>query len=128
MIKCRPTQPAIALLILAALASALQGCKRSDSAPEIISLTGRIERLVIDVEDRGSLSVLYYSEKHKEETIGTGIVTPETEIMINGATAKLKDLREGDRVRGDVRVEGKGQQRRLIAIKIYVERPLPTGG
>jgi hypothetical protein len=45
--------------------------------------------------------------------------------MINGAIAKLKDLREGERVRGEVRVEKKSGVKKQIALKIYVDRPKP---
>jgi len=94
----------------------------------VITLEGKIEQIDRTTDETGEITVLYYSEKHKQDMLGAGLVTRETEIMINGAMAKLKDLREGDRVRGEVRVEGKGKQKRQIALKIYVDRPTSNIG
>lgn len=102
------------------LASA--GCRKDEPSFEVLSLEGRIENIEETGDGTGSVSVLYYNEKQKQDVIGVGLVTPETEIMINGALAKLSDLRAGDRVRGEVRVEGKGAERRQIAIKIRIDR------
>ncbi len=102
------------------LASA--GCRKDEPSFEVLSLEGRIENIEVRGDGTGSVSVLYYNEKQKQDVIGVGLVTPETEIMINGALAKLSDLRAGDRVRGEVRVEGKGAERKQIAIKIRIDR------
>lgn len=104
------------------------GCRNDKPGFEVIALEGKIETIDIRSDGTGEISVLYYSEKQKEEIIGTGLVTPETEILINGAVARLADLREGDRVRGQVRVEKKGKERKQIALKIYVDRAIPVGG
>ena len=104
------------------------GCRNDKPSFEVLALEGKIETLDIRSDGTGEISVLYYSEKQKEEIIGTGLVTSETEILINGAVAKLADLREGDRVRGQVRVEKKGEQRKQIAWKIDVDSAIPTGG
>ena len=103
------------------------GCREEEPSFEILALEGRIEAIDQTSDREGQISVLYYNEKRKEDVIGTGLITPETEIMINGALATLADLREGDRVRGNVRVEKKGGERRQIALKIYVDRPKPGG-
>jgi hypothetical protein len=58
---------------------------------------------------------------------GIGEVTNETEIMINGAVASLKDVREGERVRGEVRIDKKGETRKQIAVRIQVDRAQPVG-
>jgi transcription termination factor Rho len=110
---------------LAALAS--PGCRRNDPGFELVSLEGTIEEIKRNREGTGEITVLYFSEKHGREMLGTGLVTSETEIMINGAVAKLDDLREGDRIRGDVRVDGKQGEKRRVALKIYVDRPTPLG-
>ena len=104
------------------------GCRQRDPGFEVISLEGKIEKIDLAPNDTGEITVVYYSEKRKQEVVGTGLVTRETEIMINGAVATLKDLREGDRVRGEVRVEKKHGKKRQIALKIYVDRPKPLGG
>ena len=74
------------------------------------------------------LTVTYFSEKHQQETTGTGLITDETEIMVNGVIAKIGDLREGDRVRGEVRIDKRGGERVQTALKIVVDRPKPIGG
>jgi hypothetical protein len=115
------------LLVVVPLAlPPVAGCRESKPSAEVVSLEGKIEKLKVNTDGGGEITLRYYSEKQRQELLGVGMVTSETEIMINGAIARLKDLREGDRVRGDVRVEIKGEQRRNVAVRIYVERPQPT--
>lgn len=103
------------------------GCRESDPGLEVISLEGKIEKIDSTSDETGEITIVYYSQKQKREVVGTGLVTRETEIMINGAVAKLKHLRPGDRVRGEVRVEKRRGKERQIALKIYVDRPKPLG-
>jgi len=111
------------------LGAVAPGCNEDEPDFEIITLDqARIEKIDLTREGQGKITVSYYSEKRKAEVIGEGLVTKETEILINGAVAKLKDLREGERVRGEVRVEKKGRDKRQVAIKIFVDRPKPVGG
>ncbi len=117
---------ALCLLIVAGVLLT-PGCRKQDPGYEVVPLEGKIEKIKLTSDDTGKLSVSYYSEKHRQEVIGTGLVTRETEIMINGAIAGLKDLREGERVRGEVRIEKKGGEKKRIALKIYVDRPKPVG-
>lgn len=106
----------------------LPGCSKNELAFEIITLEGKIEKIDVTSESSGEISVLYYSEKNKQEMIRSGLVTKETEIMINGAIAKLSDLREGDRIRSEVRVDKKNKKKTPTALKIYVDRATPPGG
>jgi transcription termination factor Rho len=106
---------------------AFSGCRPDAPAFEVVTLEGKIEKIDRTSAETGEITVLYYSEKHGQEMLGTGLVTRETEIMINGALVKLSDLREGDRVRGEVRVERKRGGKARTALKIYVVRPLPIG-
>lgn len=117
------------LVLMVGLASLLtvSGCRRSEPDFEVLSLPGKIEKLDVRSDETGEITLLYYSEKHGQEMIGTGVVTKETEIMINGAIAKLSDLREGDRVRGEVRIEKRQGEKIQTALKIYVDRPEPAG-
>jgi transcription termination factor Rho len=114
--------PIIAVLV------AVPGCRKQDPGFEVITLEGTIEKIKLTADDAGEITLTYYSEKHGQEMEGIGLVTPETEIMINGAVAKLKDLREGERVRGEVRIEKENDKKRQIALKIYIDRPKPVGG
>ncbi len=115
-------------LIFTLTALASPGCRRNDPGFELISLDGTIEEIKRNRDGTGEIIVLYFSEKHGQEMLGIGLVTSETEIMINGAVAKLGDLREGDRIRGDVRVDTKQGKKRQVALKIYVDRAQPVGG
>jgi len=114
----------ITLLILTGMA--IPGCKREEPKPEMVTLDqARIER--ID-KSAGTITVSYTRPKTNEDVIQTGKVTPETEILINGALAKLDDLRIGERVRGEVRIERKDRSVEYVAVKIYVDRADPVGG
>ncbi len=106
------------------LASA--GCRRNEPSFEVFTLEGRIEKIDLTSDKTGEITVLYYSEKHGQDMTGTGLVTTETEIMINGALAELADLREGDRVRGEVRIDRKRGEKIQTALKIHVDRPQPA--
>jgi hypothetical protein len=111
-----------------ALAFSSAGCREDKPDFEVITLEGRIEKISLTSDETGEITVSYYSEKQRQEIVGTGRVTKDTEIMVNGAIAKLRDLREGERVRGEVRVDRKGGDRTQTALKIYVDRPKPSGG
>jgi len=115
---------ALPLLIVACLS--IPGCSKQAEGPEIITLEqAKIEK--IDVGG-SKLTVSYFSEKRDEWVSGVGMVTPETEIMINGVVAKLGDLKVGERIHGQVRVDKKNDKRIQTALKIYVDRPKPVGG
>ena len=113
--------------VLLICAFALAGCRKEQPRFEIVSLEGTVEKIERSPDNTGIITVAYYSEKQQQEMLGTGKVTPETEIMINGAASTLADLRVGDRVRGQVRIEKRGEQRIQIAVKIHVDRPEPIG-
>jgi len=98
------------------------GCGDNDSPPEIITLEGKIEKIERTTDKTGKVTVVYYSDKQKQEIPGTAQVTAETEIMIDGAVAILKDLKEGDRVSGEVRVEKKGGKKVQSIVKIHADR------
>jgi len=125
----RPIRTVWLLGLVMLLGVAAPGCREDEPDFEIITLDqARIEKIDLTSDRKGKITVSYYSEKRKAEVVGEGLVTEETEILINGAVAKLKDLREGERVHGEVRVEKKGREKRQVAIKIYVDRPKPVGG
>ena len=105
----------------------LPGCKPKDEPPEVMSVEGRVENVKVG-DNGGEITVAYFNEKQQQEMVGTAKVTEQTEIMINGAAAKLGDLRNGERVRGEVRVEKRDGQRVLTALKIYADRPMTPPG
>ena len=56
------------------------------------------------------------------------LITILSEIIINGVVSKLEEIKEGERIRGEVRVEKKEGERRQVALKIYVDRATAVGG
>ena len=105
----------------------IPGCRKQDPGYEVMTLEGTVEKIELTSDETGEISVSYYSEKHGQEVVGTGRVTRETEIIVNGVVAKLKDLHEGERIRGEVRIEKKGGKKQQIVLKVYVDRPKPLG-
>lgn len=103
-------------------------CSKNRSSSEVVPLEGKVEKIVVNPDGTGSITVVYFSEKHNQEIAGTGIVTKNTEIMIDGAIAPLSEIREGEHVRGEVRIERKGDTKEQYALKITVERAKPLGG
>ncbi len=111
------------LILIAFLSVTSGGCGEKQQQAEIISLEGKVEKIERTSDNTGKITVAFFSEKQKQETTDTAQVTKETEIMIDGAVAILKDLREGERVRGEVRVEKKGGKKLKSVLKINVDRP-----
>lgn len=112
----------------AIIASVLAGCRDSDPGFEVITLEGKVEKLKIEADGTGEITVLYFSEKHNQEMLGTGTITKETEIMISGVLARLEDIRLGEHVRGEVRIQKKREKQERIALKIYIDRAQPVTG
>ena len=107
---------------------ACPGCRERKDDVRIQTLEGKVEKIVVNPDGTGELTVVYFSDKHDREIAGTGRVTKETEIVVNGTVATLKDMREGERVRGEVRLEKKGGEKIQTVLKVYVDRPKPVGG
>jgi len=117
----------LAMSLLAAFVAG-GGCRKEDETYEIVQLEGKVEEIKANPDGTGEITVTYFSEKQGQETSGSGLVTKETEIVINGVLAKLQDIKKGERIRGEVRVEKKAGERRQIALKIYVDRATTVGG
>jgi transcription termination factor Rho len=115
-----------ALVAATLLALTAGGCKEQKPDFEIVKLEGKVEAIERDTPSTGTITVRYFSDRHQTDMTGVGIVDENTQIMINGATAKFEDLREGDRVRGEVRLVQEGERRKQIALKINVDRPKPV--
>jgi len=111
----------IALLLCTITAGT--GCSKREPKPDVVTLEGKVESVKRTSDNAGTITVSYYSKERDEEMVGTGDVTPETEILIGGAVATLADIREGDRVRGDVRVEKIDGKRTQSILRINIERP-----
>jgi hypothetical protein len=110
-----------ALCTLAALTviPPVSGCREKRESTTVRELVGTVEE--IDLNAR-KVKVKAYIEKHEAYETFLVDVTDETEILINGSLATLKDVREGERAEGRVRVtkhEGKTQ---LTALAVSIER------
>jgi hypothetical protein len=115
-------------VVLGLLLSLEAGCREKKPETEIIQLEGKVEKVIPHPDGTGEIVVRYYSKKHKQEVEGTGLVTAETEILVNGQPAKLSDLKPGETVSGEVRIERGSKGKRLVALKIHVDRAEPMGG
>lgn len=113
--------------MLMTLTIAGTGCAKTDDGPKVMTLEGKIESLKLNADGTGELSVLYRSAKKNENVLGTALITPETEVLIDGVVATAKEIRVGERVRGDVRVDKKGGKKTQTVVKIYVDRPKTEG-
>ena len=100
------------------------GCRQKEGGADVLTLRGRIETIEPNSKDpdTGRITVRYRTEKQPDEKTGHGAITRETEIVINGALAKLGDLKTGDDVRVDVRIEKDSDEPTPVVLKIRVER------
>lgn len=101
------------------------GCKQDEPRkPKSKTMEGVITR--VDA-DKGRLAMKLRNPKNKSEFLPKeieGSVTPTTEIQINGKLAKLADLREKDTVEATGYRQGKGDEEKIVAEKITVDRPI----
>lgn len=118
-----------AMGMMAGLLVLVSGCEPKKPEPQILTLEdAKIEKINLKSDTTGTIQVSFYSERHKTEIVDEGEITPETEIVINGAQSTLKDLRVGERVRGEVRIDEVDGKKRRVAIQIVADRPEPVGG
>lgn len=122
-LRCQPVQRRVRAWCLWAVASVLGigGCRPPDAPPAVYPVEGAIERIKRLADGSGEIT-LTYRDRHGVTQRGTGVVNAETEILIDGALAKLDLLREGERASGFVRVDWVGNERKLVAIQIQVSR------
>jgi len=103
------------------------GCRKNEDRVSVQTLNGKVDKIVAKSDGTGEITVIYFSERHNQEVRGTGKITKDTEIIINGAIAKLSDIREGERVRGEVQVKKQGDKKVQTILRIYIDRPKPVG-
>ena len=78
----------------------------------------------IDLAGR-RVTVRFYAEKQKVEQKQTVRVSDATEVMINGALARLEDVREGERARGEVLIEKRNNEVIYTAKRVVILRSEP---
>ena len=115
-------------LFLSAVAVFGSGCRDEKPASEVLTLEGTVEKVTAKADGTGEIVVRYYSRKHRKEVEGLGLVTKETRILINGKTVSLTDIKPGEPVTGEVRIERTGKTKRLIVLRIQVDRAPTQGG
>lgn len=114
----------IACVLAGAVAAGLiGGCKSDSDAPKHRKLEGRITK--ID-PDTGVLTGKFYIKKQQEEVELSGKLAPDAEILVNGMTATLQDLRIDDSVEVTGWEEKSGESRKFVAKTIVVNRPVTT--
>lgn len=118
-------------LIVGVLPTLICGCSDKPEGPQVYPLEGKIEKVELANDNSGKITVSYYSEKQKQDVSGSANLTKDTEVMVNGAAGTLRDLRVGEKIRGEVKVEKKQGERVQTALKIRIDRPkpeAPSGG
>lgn len=107
--------------ILAA-STLLIGCEEKKDKPRTLYVRGTIEQ--IDLPNH-TVKVRTFSDKRQSEMVHTVDVNDDTEIKINGAIARMEDVRVGETAEGWITVVKTDNQRRLIATRVEVERAEP---
>ncbi len=111
------------LPMVAALAVCLGGCKDDNREPKYKVRDGIVSK--IDRET-GEVEMRVYVEKLQKELEVSGRLAPNAEILINGETARLEQVNVGDKVTVTAREEKDDNDRKLVAVKVEVTRPLET--
>ena len=115
--SCWPIRAAVVIGPLCLMV--LPGCGKKEDARKHRRLEGVIEQIDLAASE---VTLRYFSDKHQVETTITGRVTAETEIFINGVLSSLGQLRVGERVAVLGWVQGRGDQRVVVADEVRVER------
>jgi hypothetical protein len=97
----------------------LAGCGQDESRRKNRTIKGTAEN--ID-EATGRVAMNWYNRKKQIEMKIEGIVTPQTEILINGRVAQLNEIKVGEPVLVTGYEERDGERRKLVATKIEIER------
>jgi hypothetical protein len=96
------------------------GCQNQSDQPKAHILKGRVTK--IDVSS-GIVTGKFWIEKQNDEIELSGKLAPDAEIIVNGRTASLEDVRIDDPVEVVGWEEKSNNERRLIAKKVEIERP-----
>lgn len=111
---------AVCLVALVATSFSLTaGCRKSSNKRKHRTIQGTALR--ID-EATGQVSMRFFHDDTNQYRTVEGIVTPETEILINGRVAQLGEVRVNDEVVVTGYVEKDGLSRRVVATKVRVQR------
>ena len=107
---------------LVAGGAAIPGCKEDQPDCKTMTLSGTVEKLDLA---NSRVEISYYSKKHDKTVTTKAIVTPETEIFINGIAARLEDVRVGERAEGEVIVTRENHESVITVTRVRIERAAP---
>ena len=102
-------------------AASAAGCSRDSNKPKYVQRNGRVSAIN---KNTGEVRMWYYHPKQKKEMEIIGKLDPNVEIFINGAAAKVEDVKIDDNVRVTGRVTGSGTDMQFIAVRVEVEHPV----
>jgi len=109
----------------AALGLALAGCREDEPEFKAVTLLGTVEEIEKIDASTARVEISYYSEKYNQERTDWVIVTPQTEILINGELARLDDVKIGERAEGTAIVTSEGDKRVITVKRVRIERAEP---
>jgi hypothetical protein len=115
------TRRRISVIVCLALGTIwlLGGCGKDSDTPKYRHIEGKIT--AID-QETGEVTVLGYHPKTKSEIEITGTLANEAEILIDGKTAALEDLKVGDQVEVTGKAIKKNHERQYLAVRVRVNR------
>jgi hypothetical protein len=115
----------LAALLLAGLSGG--GCMEDCPVPHVVALEGAVHS--IDLAHR-TVNVRFKLDDSDRELDRVVEVTKDTEIMINGALARLEDVRLGEKATGAVKIVDDQRQKRYLAVRVRIERSdsVPASG
>ncbi len=111
-----------ALIVSVFALATLAGCDDKSDAPKVRHLKGRVVRIDPDSQ---IVTGSFYIEQQQKELELSGKLAPNAEIMINGRTATLQDVRVDDVVEVTGWEEKHGGERKLIAQRVEITRSGP---
>lgn len=115
----KPTASTLCAALVAAAVSAA-GCGKGQEEPPYRVEPGRVASVDLNTS---AVKMWWYSAKQQKEVLLEGILAPNAEILINGRTARLEDIRVDDPVRVTGRIEKREGQKTLIATMVEITRP-----
>jgi len=97
----------------------LAGCSKDSDKSTYVDAEGRVS--AIDLET-GVVKMWTYRPKKQKEIELEGKLSSDAEVLINGAVARLEDLRIEDKVKVVGRIEKRNNEKSLVATHIHVTR------
>ena len=95
------------------------GCAEDREESKIRDMAGMVEK--ID-QNKKTVLVSTYVEELKATHSFEVHITPETEILLNGALARLEDVEVGDHAEGSVKITKRGKAKHFEALQVRIKR------